>query len=380
MIRAIEEGDLMRLQQLLSVGVNPNYSEQYKPNALLYATQIGNLKATRLLLDNGARPQNAHLSQIFSTHSSTPCEEPRFEKIVALLLDRGVSANAENELKQTPIEIASEGCAIEVVSALLSKGADPNRFGVQSPLAAAAKRDRLDLVELLLKAGAHPSHPRAIPLQASFDPARHSETTTSIIKSLLNAGSSLDDKNSLARLVAQSGRVDSNEIMQLLLAAGATLPPPTQQELDEETKNASLAETIGRASLGMGSLSLGQLKKLFGEGILSHEVENAVTVSWHVGAIEAVFSDKSLKGGEGLPETIQTIRLRVKAPFGGSLGGVHLGDEIKLAVWNGISDEGYWKQLGPNHQLYAFLKAKPGRPLRVVTLEISDSRYMVWLK
>lgn len=80
---------------------------------------------------------------------------------VALLLERGadVEAASRNPMRVRPLHAAAAGHSLEIVRLLLAAGADPNvrQQAGFTPLQAAALHGDLEMVEVLLDAGADPA-------------------------------------------------------------------------------------------------------------------------------------------------------------------------------------------------------------------------------
>lgn len=77
---------------------------------------------------------------------------------VALLLAEGAGADAPNEHRRTPLDLAVSAGQPETVRLLLAAGADPGasagEYGELTPMVLAAMRPDLDVVRILLDAGA----------------------------------------------------------------------------------------------------------------------------------------------------------------------------------------------------------------------------------
>ncbi|MFD3855111.1 MULTISPECIES: ankyrin repeat domain-containing protein [Brevibacterium] len=74
---------------------------------------------------------------------------------VRWLLDQGADIEAESRFGNSPLVTRARAGDVEVVRELVERGADPIRSGsTHTPLAAAAEKHRLDIVRLLLDAGA----------------------------------------------------------------------------------------------------------------------------------------------------------------------------------------------------------------------------------
>jgi ankyrin repeat protein len=93
--RAADEGDLLEMKKLVSIGLDVNLFDDLARTPLHYAVQAGHYKAAQWLLDNKA----------------------------------GVNANDEKKIGETPLCFAVQGDYPEMVELLLQQGADPDITG-----------------------------------------------------------------------------------------------------------------------------------------------------------------------------------------------------------------------------------------------------------
>jgi ankyrin repeat protein len=119
--------------------------------ALLLASSSGNLKITRLLLDNGAKIE----SRIRDGHTplSVASASGRTE-IVRLLLDRNADVNAIGASGGTPLYHAAKQGNLEIVRLLLRRDAHLEAGRPWTPLLGAARSGQTEVVALLLESGA----------------------------------------------------------------------------------------------------------------------------------------------------------------------------------------------------------------------------------
>ncbi|KAL8450876.1 hypothetical protein Emag_002982 [Eimeria magna] len=138
-----------------------NVGDKSGKTPLFVAASLGNLAAVELLIDKGA------LVNAEAEGGGTPLHEAVYAgktDAVKLLLAHGATVNKVSSLG-TPVQIAAVTLQLEILKLLLEAGADPNMLAQQALSAAspfppalilAASKGATDAVKLLLENGADP--------------------------------------------------------------------------------------------------------------------------------------------------------------------------------------------------------------------------------
>lgn len=155
---AVWENDLERIKCLLETPGLEADDEQVVYTPLFYAIVYNRIEAAVLLLAAGA---NVNWT---STRWCTPIQKAAsrgYKDMVILLLQAGADIEASTpRFPHSPLACACYNGNRDVVRLLIESGADVNRKMVQAnsatkPLHYAVNKEKADIVELLLAAGAH---------------------------------------------------------------------------------------------------------------------------------------------------------------------------------------------------------------------------------
>ncbi|KAI3382144.1 hypothetical protein SNEBB_011137 [Seison nebaliae] len=169
---AAKEGHVSIVKYLLVKGANPNARNHYGISVLWIPSQKGYDSVVELLLEHDADTELAPKGKEAEDRGIagwTPlyaAMKSRQSSTVKLLLKHGADPNAITKLGSSPFLLASEVGDIDVVKAFVEKNADLNycpygpasdelKITGQTAIFMAALKERLDVVEYLLKKGAH---------------------------------------------------------------------------------------------------------------------------------------------------------------------------------------------------------------------------------
>lgn len=165
LIDAVERGERERVEKLLAEGTNPNRAgDVWGRRALIRAVERGDVELVRLLLDAGADPD-------LKGEGTTPLVLAALgghARIAELLLRAGANPDRKAADGNTPLIAAALMGHAGVVRALLPykpdftlwNNAGLTRFGLKTTAAGiAAHMGHVEVLGLLLEAGADPNHP-----------------------------------------------------------------------------------------------------------------------------------------------------------------------------------------------------------------------------
>lgn len=170
-------------------------------------------------------------------------------RVVKTLLERGGDANASALGGVTPLFVAAAGGHADVVTLLLEARADPDARTPWNPLRVAASEGHPRVVEALLAGGADPEGHNVPPLMAAA-----AAGSVEIMELLVKAGAkinrvTLDDFSSALTVAAAQGQVTAVE---WLLSHGADLHHDdargrTALMLAQENNHPSVVDLLRRA-------------------------------------------------------------------------------------------------------------------------------------
>ncbi|CAF4384462.1 unnamed protein product, partial [Rotaria sp. Silwood2] len=162
------------VKRLLAYHANPNHQNQSGISALMLAAEQGYFECVKLLVQAGADlelapngPSALKMNLCGRTPLFCAVKEGRTD-IVKYLLDRGANPRVQNHYGVSALWIASRKGMLQIVELLLNAGAETHvaPFGNQAnklnitgwtPLYAAMKSRKFDVVKLLLKRDADPN-------------------------------------------------------------------------------------------------------------------------------------------------------------------------------------------------------------------------------
>jgi len=207
LMRAADAGRVDEVRRLLRNGADANekMDDLGGLNALMLAARRGHLAVIKVLLEAGADPNShggAHGLGFFSPLTFAMDRENK-NKLATIdaLIAGGASLNPPGSFHESPLDTAIHENDIELVRALLKRGSDVNwesKFGTTPLASAVATGNRnVQIVQLLLNAGADPNKPRI----------RYDDDCVSILKWLDNEQKIAPTKTAaeIKRLIVRAG-------------------------------------------------------------------------------------------------------------------------------------------------------------------------------
>jgi uncharacterized protein len=151
---AAKGGDAASVRALLEQRANPNDADADGTTALHWAVHAGDVELASTLLDAGA---SATAANRYGVPPLILAAENGDEALVALLLERGAGANDALPEGETALMTAARAGDVPTIETLLAHGANPNareQWKGQTALMWAAHEDNAPAIAALLAAGA----------------------------------------------------------------------------------------------------------------------------------------------------------------------------------------------------------------------------------
>lgn len=214
------------MSALLAGGADPNYKGKGNTTPLMYASQEGRADNVATLLAGGAdlnaSDDEGTTSLLYASRKSAN------EAVVTALLAAGAGVDAHEDDGRTPLFEAACHGVLAIARALLAAGADVHRTCTPSkavPLHLAAQEEAVEMVALLLEAGASVDVADATDETPIFFTARKDHPA--VVGALVASGAAVDARNAVggtslgdAITASAAGAVRS------LLAASADVARP----------------------------------------------------------------------------------------------------------------------------------------------------------
>jgi ankyrin repeat protein len=168
LMRAAAGGRLNEVRNLLKAGADVNEKGALGITTLMFAAGAGHLQVVKALVEAGADPNAAggvvHGGFFSVLTVAMTRENKNRTELMDILIAAGAKVNPPRCFPESPLDAAVKERDIQMLKALLERGADvnwENEIGT-TPLETAVSMGQPDVevVRLLLKAGADPNRPR----------------------------------------------------------------------------------------------------------------------------------------------------------------------------------------------------------------------------
>lgn len=195
--------------------LNTTSTHGYTP---LQTALIYNMEAeARLLVERGADPNRAAAK----LNPLLVAMEKNMPRLALLLIEKGADPKLRYQDRYDPLYAAANQGELEIVKALLAKGAQPNVAESEqgwTPLLTAVARNNQEMVRLLLEKGADPNFTKLKGGYAPLHMATH-RGNAEVVKLLLARGARLDLKMDNGQTALDVAREEKKQALIELLSA-----------------------------------------------------------------------------------------------------------------------------------------------------------------
>jgi ankyrin repeat protein len=197
---------------LLELGLNPNAADQFGRTILMEAATWGSAQSIRVLLEAGADIHAQNHVEATALNQTRDIESAR------VLIEAGADINYVNGEGYSLLKSAAEDGNIELVKLLLAMGATTEtEFKRETPLHRAVWSDELEIVQLLLAAGAD-----ANAVDVDWETPLMNVQSVEVAQALVEAGANIHQNNYMNDVLQQQTDMD---IIAYLLSVGTKLNP-----------------------------------------------------------------------------------------------------------------------------------------------------------
>jgi uncharacterized protein len=208
LFHAVWENDMFRVEELLKEGVDIEATDMNCMTPLLHVVRMQRVEMVRFLLEQGANPNCEHLIQSEAEMTALTLAsviEPVSIEILSLLLEHKADPNLTVQGGKSTLYYVTIAGNLEAVKLLIAHGAKVNT-PVSHPLAGAAANGHLDIVKVLLEAGASVKGHHAFQYAAS-------QGHIDIIQTLLDAGADINEDAEALTYAVINGHTETVRVL-----------------------------------------------------------------------------------------------------------------------------------------------------------------------
>lgn len=216
---AVRKDNPQMVRWLLDHGADPNARDNYQHSVLQEAATWRATACVKLLIEAGA---DVHAKDHVE---SQPISDASTPEIVRLLVEAGADINYISGQGYTLLKSMAEQVNIDMVRALLNMGADTDaetKRYTTTPLYVAVQQDDLEIVRLLLEAGANPNAQNV----DRWFPLANAQSIE-MVQLLLDYGADIHLTNEMGQDALQDQK--DPEVAAYLIEAGAHVNPDKGQ-------------------------------------------------------------------------------------------------------------------------------------------------------
>ena len=155
---AVNEGNVDQVNKMIKLGLDINKPDDDGTTPLLVATIYDHLNVVEALLNEGVNMETVD-DEMKKTALYWAAEKGHLDILVALI-EKGANVNHADDFKSTPLLMAAEEGHVDVVRALIDSGANIDNADNYdtTPLISAAQFGNTEVVRVLVDAGANIEH------------------------------------------------------------------------------------------------------------------------------------------------------------------------------------------------------------------------------
>lgn len=224
---AVKSGDIGIVKLFFNAGAkNDLQNERDAVNALSIAAGNSDAPMVKTLLEAGASP---NAKGKYGTTAITIAAMRNNREVVRLLIFAGADVNIRGPQTAAPLTWASNYGYTEIVTLLLEAKADVNVKEDWSPLISAARKEHIETMKVLLRAGANINQPAYDGKTALMETSERG--MIEVVRLLIQNGADINYREKYSRATALSLAIKSsplvssfpkiNEVIQVLKEAGA---------------------------------------------------------------------------------------------------------------------------------------------------------------
>jgi uncharacterized protein len=171
-LQKVAEGDVEHVKLFLEAGIDPSVRNASGRTALWVATERRQIEVVKALLQGGVKPDEKNAPAVEGGKSLVfEAVDSESTELLRLLVEAGADAKTANDYEVPPLSEAARTGRLEMCQILLKAGADPNAAPAGFPLLyGPVNENHLEVVRLLIESGAKLGEHKAALVEAAQTP------------------------------------------------------------------------------------------------------------------------------------------------------------------------------------------------------------------